>query len=74
MDANEMVLPGGVDRFEAEQALDTLMRADVIVGDTRMMKAVSVVAEQKKRVLDAFSPEEVRVVHKDANRKGRTTF
>ena len=66
---------GGVDRQEAEFALDTLMRASAISGDKKMMHAVGEVARERKLVLENFSTDNVpRSMHKDATRKGRIDF
>ncbi len=67
MSAEGMPLPGGIDRQEAEFALDTLQRADVILSQPKLLEAINKVAEQRKNLLDDFSPESV--LKKNASRQ-----
>lgn len=54
----EVQTVGGVDRNEAENALDVLMRASQLGIDTKMMNAVKIVAEERRRALDMWAPTE----------------
>ena len=74
MGTNDMRI-GGVDRFEAENALDVLMRASVISSDPKMMRAAGEVARARKMELENFSVDDVpRGIHEDATREGKVDF
>lgn len=42
---------GGLDKWEVENALDTLVRAEAIKTDTRMMKSVGIEAVRRQKAL-----------------------
>ncbi len=75
--AEAMPLPGGVERFEAENALDTIVRAGEIEADPKMMAAVGEVAilraNEASKIADKLS-DGVADVHPDSNRPGKLNF
>ncbi len=75
MPSDGMILPGGVERQEAEFALDILLRASTIQGDAKMMNAVGEVAKVRAEELNNFSPDDVpRFQHPNSIRPGRVNF
>ena len=73
-----MPLPGGIEDYEAESALDTLTRAYEIESNPKLMAAVGETARRKQdaaeQIADKIDGGTVLKSHPDSVRDGKLNF
>ena len=78
MEAEGMPLPGNVDKYEADAALDTIIRARSIESNPKMMRAVTEAARRKAQeaeiIADSIGGSAPKERHQDRDRPGRVRF